>query len=1380
MSTARDERKRTEDEAPSERLADGVALEKLITQLRDTVVLAQTHVLNIHEARERIEQLIDQHPYVLPEEGRTRLDQIKAEAEDDLHTLQARMDEELPLLEGADLEAVTDDAPVSKSFADVEPMGVPQFASGDAAIQEQGDASESYGLPSAMSRVLMDARHAIDQAQDVKTVLELCASYEKELQQLVEREDHDFPGADAPHYAQRAVERLGLYATDRLTRLHPANSPKRAADRAAERGTGALEEHAPSALFTALLQKIRKEIADARDDVSGERLEERVADLIYAFPRDLTPTEAAELDFIQTRAYSGSSERGRDTHDVAGDVPGDVVSIGAAEVRGTDFDFPSLDAAVADTAGPEAVRYATAEQIEHNQELVDAVSVLAAVAADVAGGLREGNVQDALAHIARELNIPASEVEAVLAEQHLLLVQDAQRDVLAGRAPQLDTKTDKAKFAMKTLAKIGAYAGAGVLLASAAASGGMTVALGGGAIALTRMLGIARSGRKIQEEVQGRLQAVDVLLRTDAYEPSRLRIEQAIAAHLAERKRRALGMPEDPRRTLIEADATLTEAEREQTLHAYGALQGVDAGTRAKEDALTDAMQEAAEQDATTVKKLNAFARLGKTTGDVLKQFWRGGDTTDEKMLTAGVFGMAGAIAYEIPVVRNVLGAYGGAKAMEAIQKMRGKRASVVGRIAGAIAGALAPEAIRYVAGSGIAHGASSVEHATAEQPVAPAPDAESGAGHAPAVHDTEPSAKDIAELDAIAYRRLAIVHAEQPGDGWTHVRAREIYAQEHPEMRAHEVVAKMEDHKQMIAELRRAHGEAYAADPKNWDSERAFDLDAILQAKRDAVEAGNLTTDWKPEGAGDGEEYVTRHTPDALRLQGEQFMPMLEAMRQGAGPLQAFIDNDYQQFTDYPDTRSYGVALVAAEQRLTALERTIESLPAGESRNALAKELRGYRPWINHYVGVLRGSGWTDEALGINQPEVPPLPPVEDIVSSPATAGDVTPVAAVVIDDTADASDLDEEPETEVESPAEVRADVPDQFADVQPINDSSPFEAVQRRALRVGAYETYREGLQDANIRLSEGEATFGANRMLIYARNLDQMLMEQTQNVRVLWENRIAAGDYARVVHGAAQTSPDMYARNLEEFKTQFPGVLREGRITQYENNIAQLRTLLGQAQEAGNGHVAGAEPVQTVPLDALVGGTAPVEQQVRPSASPPDDLPVVILEADKPVSADGEYAGEQDDDANGFDDVVAGDDAEFKAAAAAETAKQAESEVQTVREVQERWGNTFTPTKGGQGILYRMPGSETSITLGDIRAMEDRSVREVLMDVAKSGISDGRKQFGKMLFDGLAAKHPEWILGPHAPTLDEIMDGLGRTKNARLVAYLQMNPQLLGSP
>ncbi|MBI4434198.1 hypothetical protein HY635_00020 [Candidatus Uhrbacteria bacterium] len=504
----------------------------------------------------------------------------------------------------------------------------------------------------------------------------------------------------------------------------------------------------------------------------------------------------------------------------------------------------------------------------------------------------------ALERLAKEIGVEPAQLEAALDRQHAALEQRARDEVR--RESQAGLKAVVAKGA--------AYVGLGALL--------NRFLPGWGAItAGVRMVETWRQGSVEEQKVQQRIAELEKqLAEGDPKDPKALASEflRDLAADVASTKRAqidgirpAAGELADPRvmATAMQHDTIQFLRERypnlspeQQSALARGAkaLYMMD-HANAKLEA-----QVAGQQP-------NGFRKFIATLDKVLgSKVLRGGETTREKMLTTVVFAAAGAMARELPIIRNILFAYSGFKAGEMIATGITKRAGRYEVLKPVSAAALAGETVEQgvldraraqlldaefrtknpaeaqqlreaverheLALLGKAESATTfvgertaameqklVEKRTKEQErqavvnSARIAGALAGAILGPMAVEwiakklhPEPTAappEAVAPVEPEVDPRMEMVGTRQAGDGWTHIRARQFYAMEHPELSGDQIVAKMEAHKQMLQELRASHGYKFAANPKHWD-DRAFSLKYIELGKADAMANGVLAPD--------------------------------------------------------------------------------------------------------------------------------------------------------------------------------------------------------------------------------------------------------------------------------------------------------------------------------------------------------------------------------------------------------------------------------------------------------------------------------------------------------------------------------------------------------
>ncbi|MDO8462659.1 MAG: hypothetical protein Q7S96_00055 [bacterium] len=540
-----------------------------------------------------------------------------------------------------------------------------------------------------------------------------------------QQEDAPLAGPESPIHVESSAEPMGVSgyeesaAEDTQVDAPPSRSESSTREPSAESIAPSMEQFSAYEELDQEAMNVRREVVAGTLSIQDARtrVEEHIQNIQDKFPDLLSSAVRLQNTFEGWLRRQSRQHTEEHTVESSGEPLRTPEHEGDAEAA-----FDVVDAAVVEAAGPEAIAFGMAESLLQLPEGRAELSILAAAVAGVEGEMRE-RVDATIAQLAERLGLSQETVAEALHDQQRLLEQAIRREVYSADAPVLTTKADKAKFAGKTLVKLAAYAGAGMFLASAAVTGGMTAALGGGVIALTRMLGIARKGARQEAAVQEQLTATrEALVSPDGAEQKE-KFERALAAALVAKRLDALNVANATELAARDADPTLTPEQQEQLAGAARGLRAVDGETQEQE-------QQAATRE--------GFQPLRETACGILKKIWSGGDTADEKMLTAGVFGMAGALAYEVPVIRNVLGAYGGIKAAEALQKMRGKRAGIFGRIAGAAMGAFVPEVTRGVMSGAVGRGAGGVERGIGTvfgdegAPVASEPSLpKSGPGHA-------------------------------------------------------------------------------------------------------------------------------------------------------------------------------------------------------------------------------------------------------------------------------------------------------------------------------------------------------------------------------------------------------------------------------------------------------------------------------------------------------------------------------------------------------------------------------------------------------------------------------------------------------------------------
>lgn len=619
----------------------------------------------------------------------------------------------------------------------------------------------------------------------------------------------------------------------------------------------------------------------------------------------------------------------------------------------------------------------------------------------------------AIERLAAAIGVPAAAIEGALARQRAALEQRARDEVR--RESQAGLK--------KVIAKGAAYVGLGAIL--------NRFLPGWGALtAGVRMVETWRQGSVETQKVQEKLAAfqkqleegdlrdpkalVSELLRdlaADAASAKRAQIDglQPAAGELADPRVMATAMHRDTLQFLQERYPNLTTEQRRDLARGAAALYMMD-HANAKFEA------QVAEQQPSGFRKL--IATLDKVLGS---KVLRGGETTREKMLTTVVFAAAGAMARELPIIRNILFAYTGFKAGEMLASGITRRAGRYEVLKPVSAAALAGETVEQ----GVMDRAraqlldagfrtkspaeyqqlreaverhelallSKAESATAfvdgrtaamEQTLAAKRTKEQerqlvvnsariagaaiGAVLGPMavewiakkLHPESATAppEAVAPVEPETDPRMDLVGTRQAGDGWTHIRARQFYALEHPELSGDQIVAKMEAHKQMLVELRAAHGFKYAANPRHWD-ERAFSLKYIELGKADAISNGVLAEDGRTT---------------LVSLRGEGVLPI-----DPEGKLQPSPEGGLQFYATKAKFGFETTGPVAGKETITGDVRYLDAGDTAMSEDEYASWIKAHpdaavaavRPggragtWIEMIKGGKRERVFVDEAVG-------------------------------------------------------------------------------------------------------------------------------------------------------------------------------------------------------------------------------------------------------------------------------------------------------------------------------------------------------------------------------------------------------------------------------
>ncbi len=515
-------------------------------------------------------------------------------------------------------------------------------------------------------------------------------------------------------------------------------------------------------------------------------------------------------------------------------------------------------------------------------------------------GGREGDQAlrgPALERLAKEMGVEPAQLEAAFDRQQAALEQRAREEV----------KRESRAGLKGVVAKGAAYVGLGAILNRFLPGWGALTA-GVRIVETWRQGGVEE--KKVQEKLaqfQKQIEEGDLrdpkalaseLLRdlaADVASTKRTQIDGQTVIHDAESLEiSAAHCRTQVKEHLQERYPNLSAEQRKELIRASGALFLMDHANATLEAKV------AAQQP-------NGFRKLVATLDKVLgSKVLRGGETTREKMLTTVVFAAAGAMARELPIIRNILFAYTGFKAGEMLAQGITKRAGRYEVLKPVAAAALAGETVEkgvldrarsqlldaefrkkspaeyqqlrealerhelallgkaesatdFVASRTDAMEATLAAKRTKEQErqsivnSARIAGALAGAVLGPMAVEwiakkfqPEPTTappEAVAPVEPEVDPRMEMVGTRQAGDGWTHIRARQFYALEHPELSGDQIVAKMEAHKQMLAELRAAHGYKYAANPRHWD-DRAFSLKYIELAKADAMANGVLAPD--------------------------------------------------------------------------------------------------------------------------------------------------------------------------------------------------------------------------------------------------------------------------------------------------------------------------------------------------------------------------------------------------------------------------------------------------------------------------------------------------------------------------------------------------------
>jgi hypothetical protein len=290
-----------------------------------------------------------------------------------------------------------------------------------------------------------------------------------------------------------------------------------------------------------------------------------------------------------------------------------------------------------------------------------------------AGEEREEVARDAAAQVAEHVGLPIERVAAIVDQQVNQLraraLQDAQREVSGGIK----------KTGLRTIGYM------------ALASGLERVIPGlGASVAALRIADVGRQGSRIEKLAEQRL--ADLRQELHSWEgdasgrvesTAAEQVQNTLADQIARAKQEQIDQSdglspfddqeidrlewrviEDLRRRHPEV-TSMTVEEEDAVRRSVYAISSMDIATRQLE------------QRAIQIRKGPMSALLG-TMDRVFGSKWiRGGETTGERTLTAAVFGYAGVVARHIPVVREVLMGYAGAKigelAVESALKLGGE-----------------------------------------------------------------------------------------------------------------------------------------------------------------------------------------------------------------------------------------------------------------------------------------------------------------------------------------------------------------------------------------------------------------------------------------------------------------------------------------------------------------------------------------------------------------------------------------------------------------------------------------------------------------------------------------------------------------------------------
>lgn len=263
----------------------------------------------------------------------------------------------------------------------------------------------------------------------------------------------------------------------------------------------------------------------------------------------------------------------------------------------------------------------------------------------------------ALTRVASEVGLPPAELQWVMHRRDDALRERARQDVLA------ESSAGGVRRWFGFAGKTGAYAGAGIGAALLHVPGASFL-LSGARIAENWF-----RGRSHERKVAARLAELRGELGTGASSPALEEFLRDTAAEIAIQKQAQVdgrSTELDPARGdayraevlayLEQTQPRLSPEQRELMANAAGAMFEIDR----RSEAMT--LELARERPGFLDRAINFFG------GSVLgHERLRGGESGRERALTAAVMGAAGALAREIPGIRNILLGYTGMKAAEAV-----------------------------------------------------------------------------------------------------------------------------------------------------------------------------------------------------------------------------------------------------------------------------------------------------------------------------------------------------------------------------------------------------------------------------------------------------------------------------------------------------------------------------------------------------------------------------------------------------------------------------------------------------------------------------------------------------------------------------------------